>query len=84
MYRDVTSKEELSMALKSLHNNSDLLNILETLTDYELPDEILKEKVLGEFKVHVPTLYNYLDVFFNLHRITKDTVVECLLKKWNF
>ena len=61
---DVTSKEELLMALKSLHNNSDLLNILGALKDYELPDEILKENMLGEFKEHVPSMYNYLDVFF--------------------
>ena len=46
-YWDTTSKEELVLALKLLHNNSNLLNILETLKDYELPDEILKEKMLG-------------------------------------
>ena len=54
------------MALKSLHNNSDLLNILETLKDCELPDEVLKEKMLGVCKVHVPT---------------KDTVVQCQLEE---
>ena len=52
------------MAFKSLHNNSELLNILGALKDYELPDEILKENMLGEFKEHVPSMYNYLDVFF--------------------
>ena len=89
MYRDVPSKEELLMALKSLHNNSDLLNSLETLKDYELLDEVLKETMLGEFKVYTClTMYNYLDIFFKLSGVTKDTVAQCLLEEmellWNY
>ena len=64
-----------------LHDNSNLLNILETFKDCKLPEEELKEKMLGEFRVHVPTLYNYLDVFFKISGVTKDTVVECLLEE---
>ena len=36
--------------------------------------------MLGKFRVHVPTMYNYLDVFFKISGVTKDTVVECCLK----
>ena len=54
-YRDITSKVELLLALKLLHDNSNLLSTLETVKDYELPDEVLKEKMLGEFRVHIPT-----------------------------
>jgi hypothetical protein len=80
-YRDTTSKEELLLALKLLHDNSNLLNILEMLQDYELPDEVLKEKMLGEFRVHVPTMYNYLGVLFKITGVTKDTVIEYLLEE---
>ena len=37
--------------------------------------------MLGEFRVHVPTMYNYLDVFFEISGLTKDTAVECLLEE---
>ena len=49
-----------------LHGNSNLLNLLEYLQDCELPDAVLKEKMLGEFMAYVPVMYNYLEVFFKL------------------
>ena len=60
-----------------------MLNILETLQNYELPDEVLKEKMLGDSRVHVPMMYNYLDVFFKLSGTSNDTVVECLINDFH-
>ena len=60
-----------------------MLNILEALQDYEIPDEVLKEKMLGEFRVHVPTMFDYLDVFFKhktLPSKKSDTIAEKLIK----
>ena len=61
-FRETTYKEELLLALKSLYGNENLLSILETLKEYiyiyELPDEFLKEKMLGEYRVYVPTMYS--------------------------
>ena len=31
--------------------------------------------------MHIPTMYNYLDAFFKISGVTKDTVVECLLEE---
>ena len=50
----VTEKTESSIALEILNGNSNLLNKLETLQDYELSDEVLREKMLGEFRAHIP------------------------------
>ena len=67
----VTSKAEVASGLKTLHANANLLNILET---FELPDKVLQEKMPGEFRMHVPIVYNYLDVFFKLSGTCNDAV----------
>ena len=40
------------------------MSILETLQEYDIPDEVLREKMPGEFRVHLPTMYDYMNVFF--------------------
>ena len=75
---DITDKEQLSKALKSLPEDLNLLTVLETVQDYELTDEVLITNMLGEFRAYVPVMFDYLDVCFKLNEETKDTFVKCL------
>ena len=75
----VASKEELVSGIKTLHAHANLLYILETFQNYELPDEVLQVKMSGECRMHVPIVYNYSAVFFKLSGESKDTVVECFI-----
>ena len=79
---DITDKEQLSKALKSLHEDLNLLTVLETVQDYELTDEVLITNMLGEFRAYVPVMFNYLDVCFKLiSGENKDTLVQCLIEE---
>ena len=54
---ETVSLEALSNGLEKLHGNNNLVNILETLQDYEVPDEAMREKKMGEFRQHVMIMY---------------------------
>ena len=66
------SKEVLSLGLKGC-GYDDLMILLETLQDYEISDEILREKLVREFRKSIPVMYNYMDVFFKLSGFSEDT-----------
>ena len=77
---ETASKVELSKGVEEMRSNVNLVNIMETLQYYELPDKVLT-KNLGEFREHVPLMNDYLDVFFKLSGISKDTVDACLIEE---
>ena len=58
------AKEELANGFQQLHSNDNLMIVFETFQDFEVPDEVLWEKLLVEFK----TLY----VFSKLSATSKD------------